>query len=69
MCDSGTNDRKIFAYRVTRPGYIGTSCTYRDMNTLFDAELSDAGVGSRIEIEVLQMTEHEFENLSEFEGW
>lgn len=69
MCDSGTNDQKIKVYRVTRPDYPGTSCTYRDWTTVFDAEIADADAGSKIGIEVLEMTEHQFENLPEFEGW
>ena len=54
---------------MTRTDYPGNSCTYRDWDTLRDGELDGAEVGDKITVELLEMTEHQFENLPEFEGW
>lgn len=71
MCDSGTNDKKVLAYKVTREadGNGKKSCTYRSMDAVADAEFDGAEPGDKIEIELVEMTEHELENLPEFEGW
>jgi hypothetical protein len=69
MGDSGTNDTRVRAYRVTRADYPGTSCTYRDAQTAIDAEFDGAEVGDKVTIEMIEMTEDEFDNLPEFEGW
>lgn len=69
MCDSGTNDRRVRGYKVTRPEYGATNCSYRDWDTLRDAELDGADVGDKIVIELIEMTEDQWENLPEFEGW
>jgi hypothetical protein len=70
VCDSGTNDKIVNAYVVTRPEYgRGTSCTYRDGATLIDAELSDAEEGDSIVVTLRRMTEEQLDNLPEFEGW
>lgn len=69
MCDSGTNDKMIRGYTVTRADYPGSSCSYRDWGTLLDAELDGAEIGDKITIELIQMTEDKWEDLPEFEGW
>ena len=69
MCDSGTNDKLVRGYKVTRPEYGHTNCSYRDWDTLRDAEFSDAEIGDKIVIELIQMTEDQWDNLPEFEGW
>jgi len=70
MCDSGTNDKKVRMFKVTRPD-LGTnqSCTYGDLATIQDAEFDGAEIGDKITIELVEMTEDERENLPEFEGW
>lgn len=69
MCDSGKNDKKIQVYKVTRPDCPGNSCTYKDGDTLIDGEFDGADVGDSIMVTLVEMTEDEFENLDEFEGW
>ncbi len=69
MCDSGTNDKKIKVYAVTKPDYPGNSCTYRDGATVIDGEFLGAEVGDSITVTLLEMTEDQFDNLAEFEGW
>ena len=74
MCDSGTNDKKVRMFKVTRADYPGASCTYGDLATVQDAEVDGAEfdgaeIGDKITIELVEMTEDERENLPEFEGW
>jgi len=69
MCDSGTNDKLVRVYTVTRKDYPGNSCTYRDAGTLIDGEFDGAEIGDSISITLGQMTEHQLENLPDFEGW
>ena len=69
MCDSGTNDKMVHGYKVTRSDYPGNSCSYRDGATAIYAELDGAEVGDKITIELIQMTEDQWEDLPEFEGW
>jgi hypothetical protein len=68
-CDSGTNDRKIRVFKVTRPDYPGNSCTYRDAATAIDGEFDGAEPGDTIHITLMEMSEDELERLPEFEGW
>ena len=70
MCDSGTNDKIVNAYVVTRLDYApGNSCTYRDGATLIDAEFDGAEEGDSIVITLKRMTEDQLEKLPDFEGW
>ena len=69
MCDSGMNDKKVRAYRVTRSDYPGNNCTYRNVDTLIDGEFDGAEVGDKITIELVEMTEDQLESLPDFEGW
>ena len=69
MCDSGTNDKKIICYKVERPDYPGTFCMFKDSGSLLDAELDPGEVGDSIVVTIVKMTEDEFEDLGEFEGW
>ena len=69
MCDSGTNDKKVKMFKVTRADYPGKSCTYDDFATVQDAEFDGAEIGDKITIELIEMTEDQRDNLPEFEGW
>lgn len=69
MCDSGTNDKKVKMFKVTRAEYPGNSCTYGDLATVQDAEFGGAEIGEKITIELIEMTEDQRDNLPEFEGW
>ena len=70
MCGSGTNEKKVRMFKVTRPDLgINRRCTYGDLATVQDAEFDGAEIGDKITIELIEMTEDERENLPEFEGW
>jgi hypothetical protein len=69
MCDSGTNDKPVRMFKVTRADYPGNSCAYGDLATIQDAEFDGAEIGDKITIELIEITEDERENLPEFEGW
>jgi hypothetical protein len=69
MCDSGVNDKKVKAYKVTRADYPGASCTYSDGETLIDCEFNGAEIGDSIIVTLLEMTEEQLEMLPEFTGW
>lgn len=65
MCDAL---RKVF--KVTRPDVApGKACIYGDLAMVQDAEFDGAEVGDTIVIELLEMTEHLFMKLPDFEGW
>ena len=68
-CNSSTHGNQITTYTVTRSGYVGTRCTYRDTHALIDAELDGTECGEAISITVGKMTEEQYEQLPEFEGW
>ena len=69
MCDSGTNEKKIRVYRVTRPDYGGKDwCIFRSWNEIED-ELKYGEPEDQIIVAVLDLTEEELDNLPEFEGW
>jgi hypothetical protein len=71
MCDSGTNDQKIRVFKISREleGNGKQHWVSRDWPTILDAEFTDADIGSKVEIELAEMTEHQYENLQDFEGW
>ena len=69
MCDSGTNDQKVKVFKITRPDYGKTSWVSPDWDIIKDAEFDGMEVGDKIGIEVVEMTQHELENLKDFEGW
>jgi hypothetical protein len=71
MCDSGTNDQKIRVFKITREreGNGKHSWICKDWPTILDAEFTDADIGSKIEIELAEMTEDQYETLPDFEGW
>ncbi len=57
--------------KVTRPDTHGDqSCTYKwPGECLIENELDDAEIGESIRIELVDMTDEEFEALGDFEGW
>jgi hypothetical protein len=68
MCDSGTNDTKKVYYKLSRPDLFGDYCVFPNFDSIF-FELDGSEVGTKFEIEIVEMTEEEFEDLGEFEGW
>lgn len=63
---------KNWYLKVTRPDTHGNSqsCTYPwPGECLLENELDDGEEGETIQIELVRMTEAEFEALGEFEGW
>lgn len=70
MCDSGTNDKKVRMFKVTRPS-LGTGqwCVFGDLASVQDAEFDGAEIGDKIVVQPIEMTEDERDNLPEFEGW
>ena len=64
----GTESPKKIYYKLSRPGLMGDFCIYPNFDSIY-FELDDAEVGEKFEIEIVEMTEEEFEDLGEFEGW
>lgn len=62
-------ETKKVMYKVTHPGSGGDFCVFKDWNHLRDAEFDGAEVGDKITIELIEMTDAEFEELGDFEGW
>ena len=63
---------KNWYIKVTRPEIHGNgqSCVYPWPGThLVENELDDGEVGEIIQLELIQLTEREFKDLGEFEGW
>lgn len=64
------SEEKRRMYKVSRPDYIGGRfCVFKDWATVGDAEFDGAEVGDVIHVELVEMTDAEFEALGEFEGW
>jgi hypothetical protein len=68
MCDSGIDDKKKVYYKLSRPDLYGDYCVFPNFDSIY-FELDNAEVGEKFEIEIVEMTEQEFEDLGEFEGW
>ena len=74
MGDSGTNDQKIKVFRLQ---IFGSWIIFGSMKGLIDSlecdleSLEDSNENDSIEIEIecVYMTQHEYENLPEFEGY
>jgi hypothetical protein len=56
-------------YKVTHPDSGGDFCVFKDWNNLRDAEFDGAEVGDVISIELIEMTDEEFDALGDFQGW
>jgi hypothetical protein len=67
MCDSGTNDQKVIAYKVTMGE--GSNELYTRSLDFIEMELDGAEIGEKLEIEVVQVTEQFLMDLPEFEGF
>lgn len=61
-------DTKKVYYKLSLADTIGDYCIYPNFDSIY-FELDSAEVGTKFEIEVVEMTEEEFEDLGEFEGW
>lgn len=68
MCDSGTNDQKVTAFKVNRPDYGNKWCIFRAWGDV-ESEFDGADYGDSITVTMIQMTQDELDNLPEFEGW
>lgn len=65
---SETPTKKVM-YRVERPDVSpGLSCIYKTFGEV-EAEFDGAEVGETIQVEIVEMTDEEFEELGDFEGW
>lgn len=69
MCDSGVDETKVRVFKVMRPDYGKKWCVFRDWASVADAEFDGAEIGDQIIVELAEMTQHELENLPDFEGW
>jgi hypothetical protein len=64
------SDKKLM-YKVTHPDKEGRSdfCVFKDWDHLRDEEFDGAEIGDKITVELVEMTDEEFNDLGEFEGW
>lgn len=56
-------------FKVTHVPSEGGWCVFKTAAEAIDSELTDAAVGTAIRIEVVEMTDAEFDALPEFQGW
>ena len=61
------SEKKVY-YKLSLVDLIGDYCVYPDFDSIY-FEIDAAEVGTKFEIEIVEMTEEEFEDLGEFEGW
>jgi hypothetical protein len=61
------SDKKVY-YKLSRPDLFGDCCVFPNFDSIY-FELDGAEVGTKFEIEIVEMTEQEFKDLGEFEGW
>lgn len=55
-----------------KQGYNGDFCVFRTYQNLCDSmyfDLDGAEIGEKFEVSTVELTEEEFEDLGEFEGW
>jgi len=58
--------------KITRGDMSGSYVepyTPRDVMNVIDGEFSDAELGEKITLELIEMTEEEYDALPEFQGW
>jgi len=60
--------KQIKAYKVTRPEFLNQYVVYRSWGEV-EAEFDGAEYGDTIHIQMVTMTEGEFQSLPDFEGW
>jgi hypothetical protein len=68
MKEGGAMEKKPM-YKVTHPDSGGDFCVFKDWGSLRDAELDCAEEGDKIIVELVFMTDKEFDDLGDFEGW
>ena len=59
--------KKIY-YKLSRPDLMGDYCVFEDFDSIF-FEVDAAEVGDKFEIEIVELTQEEVDDLGEFEGW
>jgi hypothetical protein len=61
--------KKLFI-NVTRPDtHPGMTCTYHYDTFSIDNEMDGAEVGDSITLTLVEMTEEEYKDLGDFDGW
>jgi hypothetical protein len=56
------------AYRVTRPDMGNNFCLFREWDAV-ECEFDGAEDGDVIHVQLVMMTDEEYDNLPDFEGW
>jgi hypothetical protein len=56
------------AYKVTRPDIGSSFCIFRNWEDV-ECEFDGAEEGDVIHIQLVMMTDEEYDNLPDFEGW
>jgi hypothetical protein len=62
------SEKKIH-YKLTKPHLFHDDyCVFQNLDSISD-EIDGGEVGDKFLVEIVEMTEEEFINLGEFEGW
>lgn len=65
-----TRDGKLCCVEVTRSDtHPGTSCVCKFNDFDLAAEMDDSEVGDRITLKYVELTDEEFDDLGDFDGW
>ena len=65
-----TRDGKLCCVEVTRPDtHPGTFCVWKFNDFDLAAEMDGSEVGDRITLKYVELTDEEFDDLGDFDGW
>lgn len=67
MCGQNTEKKKYV--QVSLDGMIGYTQPLSAVSTAIEADFDCAELGTKLTLELVEMTEEQFENLPEFDGW
>ena len=59
---------KKICYKLSRPDLRAGYCVFQNLDSI-PFEIDAGEVGDTFEIEIVEMTQEEFDDLGEFEGW